>query len=58
MPSPDDETLVIKLLAEKGLRAERFSKTEIRQGKTPDFRVFKDEALRFFCEVKSIDEDK
>ncbi len=58
MPSLDDEKLVIKLLAEKGLLAERFPKTEIGQGKTPDFRVFKDGALRFFCEVKSIDEDK
>jgi hypothetical protein len=46
MPSLDDE-LVIKLLAEKGLRAERFSKFERGQGKTPDFRVFKDGALRF-----------
>lgn len=57
MPSLEDEELVVKLLAEKGLRAERFSKAERRQGKTPDFRVFQDEALKFFCEVKSVEKD-
>lgn len=51
MPSLDDEKLVIKLLAEKGLLAERYSKTELGQGKTPDFRVFKDEALRFAINI-------
>ena len=58
MPSSEDEKLVVKLLAEKGLRAERFSKVEIGQGKTPDFRVFKDGVLMFFCEVKSVEEDR
>lgn len=58
MPSFEDEKLVVNLLAEKGLRAERFSKVEIGQGKTPDFRVFKDGVLMFFCEVKSVEEDR
>ena len=58
MPSSEDEKLVVKLLAEKGLRAERFSKVEIGQRKTPDFRGFKDGALMFFCEVKSVEEDR
>lgn len=57
MPSLEDEELVARLLAAKGLRAERFSKAERRQGKTPDFRVFKNDALKFFCEVKSVEED-
>jgi hypothetical protein len=57
MLSLEDEELVIKLLAEKRLRAERFSKTERRQGKTPDFRVFSGETLKFYCEVKSIEND-
>jgi hypothetical protein len=57
VPSLQDEELVIKLLAEKGLRAERFSKAEMRQGKTPDFRVFQGGALKFFCEVKSVEDD-
>lgn len=57
MSSLKDEELVVRLLANKGLRAERFSKTEIRQGKTPDFRVFHDEELKFYCEVKSVEKD-
>lgn len=57
MPSLEDEELVIKLLAAKGLRAERFTKAERRQGKTPDFRVFSDETLKFYCEVKSVEKD-
>lgn len=57
MPSLEDEDLVVKLLADKGLRAERFSISEKRRGKTPDFRVFQGEALKFFCEVKSVEKD-
>lgn len=57
MPSREDEELVVKLLATKGLSAKHFSKTERRQGKTPDFRVFKEEELKFFCEVKSVEND-
>lgn len=57
MSSLEDEELVAKLLADRGLRAERFSKTERRQGKTPDFRVFHGEKLMFYCEVKSVEKD-
>lgn len=57
MPSLEDEELVVNLLAGKGLRAERFSKAERRRGKTPDFRVFQGETLKFFCEVKSVEDD-
>jgi len=57
MPSLEDEELVVQLLADRGLRAERFSKTERRQGKTPDFRVFHGEELKFYCEVKSVEKD-
>lgn len=57
MPSLEDEELVVKLFASKGLRAERFSKAERRRGKTPDFRVFKGEALKLYCEVKSVEDD-
>ena len=57
MPSLEDEELVVKLLSEKGLQAERFSKAEMRLGKTPDFRVFQDGTLKFFCEVKSVEKD-
>lgn len=57
MSSLDDEELVISLLAQKGLVAERFTKTERRSGKTPDFRVYSKGALVFYCEVKTIDND-
>lgn len=57
MPSLEDEDIVVNLLTGKGLRAERFSKAERRQGKTPDFRVFQGETLKFFCEVKSVEDD-
>ena len=40
-----------------GLKPRRFSKQEMKSGKTPDFRVFKDEELVFFCEVKSPRDD-
>jgi len=35
------EQFAIEFLARHGLRAERFSKAEVRQGKTPDFRLSK-----------------
>jgi hypothetical protein len=57
MSSRKDEDLVVGLLANKGLRAERFSKPEKRQGMTSDFRVFYGEELKFYCEVKSVDND-
>lgn len=57
MPSLEDEELVARLFADKQLRAERFPKVERRRGKTPDFRVFQGEVLKFFCEVKSVEED-
>jgi len=53
-----DETRAELWLAEKGLTTERFSKEEMRCGKTPDFRVLKGDELRAFCEVKSSPEDQ
>lgn len=52
-----DEENICELFSSYSLAAERFSKEEIRQGKTPDFRVFHRETPQFFCEVKSIDKD-
>jgi len=54
----DDEDKVIDYLNEKDLVCTRFSKTEKRHGKTPDFRVFKDDQFKFYCEVKSIIKDQ
>lgn len=55
--SLEDEDLVLRLLCEKELRPERFSKHERRRGKTPDFRVYRGDTLTCYCEVKSIEED-
>ncbi|MDY6868254.1 MAG: hypothetical protein SVT56_10170 [Chloroflexota bacterium] len=52
-----DEVTVKEFLEGKGLTPERFSKEEMRAGKTPDFRVFRDEELQFFCEVKGSPKD-
>ncbi len=52
-----DEQLAATFLQSHGLAAERFSKSERRHGKTPDFRVMRDGQLEFFCEVKTDDED-
>jgi hypothetical protein len=53
-----DELRVKGYFASKGLRAKRFSKAETRAGKTPDFRVFQNDTLLFYCEVKSSPEDR
>jgi len=54
----DGEARVQEYLTGTGLRVERFSKAEMRKGRTPDFRVFADEALAFYCEVKTAQEDE
>ena len=52
------EEIVVQLLKRYGLQAKRFDKQEVGHGKTPDFRVFKEEQFVFFCEVKNPEEDK
>ena len=37
---------------------ERFSKVEMRAGKTPDFRVSRNDEFQFYCEVKSSPADR
>jgi len=38
-----------------GLATERYTKTELREGKkTPDYKVLKEGLLQFFCEVKAV----
>lgn len=46
------EQIVADFLGARGLRAQRFTKSETRTMKTPDFRVFKDDTFQFYCEVK------
>lgn len=57
MSSLTDEEAVVSLWSQKGLDAQRFSKAEKRLSKTPDFRVFKDGCLKFYCEVKTVMKD-
>lgn len=52
-----DENMVAKFLENYGLKATEFSKQERRNGKTPDFRVSRNDDLTFFCEVKTIEKD-
>ncbi|MBN8734316.1 MAG: hypothetical protein J0L64_27525 [Acidobacteria bacterium] len=54
----DGESRVQAYLAAFGLRGERFTKAEMRQGKTPDFRVYSGDDLAFYCEVKTAQEDE
>jgi len=52
-----DEDKVSDYLAHKGLRANVFSKEARQKGKTPDFSVYSNNGLEFYCEVKSIQKD-
>jgi hypothetical protein len=52
------EEFAIEWLARHGLRAERFSKSETRQGKTPDFRVLKGTEFVLYCESKYVQHDE
>lgn len=53
-----DEKKTKDYLGARGLTAERFSKAETRTEKSPDFRVFRNGEFLFYCEIKSIPEDK
>ncbi len=53
----EDEQRVADFLKDSGLIPKPFAKEEKGRQKTPDFRVFKDEAFAFYCEVKSINKD-
>jgi hypothetical protein len=54
----DGEARVQEHLASIGLRVERFTKAEMQQGRTPDFRVFTGDELACYCEVKTAQEDE
>jgi hypothetical protein len=49
----DDLAFISDWMAAYDLRTERFSSDETRQGKTPDFRIFRADKLAAYCEVKS-----
>jgi hypothetical protein len=50
------EQFISAYLSGLGLRPERFSKTEMRipNRKTPDFKVFREDTLELYCEVKEL----
>jgi hypothetical protein len=51
------EGRVSEFLSSFGLRVERFTEAEM-QHRTPDFRVFANNELAFYCEVKTTQEDE
>jgi hypothetical protein len=55
LKSKVDEDSVLNFFASKELEPKRYSSAEMKTyGKTPDFQVYKDGQLSFFCEVKSL----
>ncbi len=52
------EQFAVEFLARHGLRAERFSKAEMKQSKTPDFRVFKGSEFVLYSESKHVQYDE
>lgn len=58
METKQNEEIVFTYFIKIGLHPERFSKQEQANEKTPDFRVFKNATLKFYCEVKTISKDR
>ena len=55
----DAEDKVKDFLSGYDLRSEEFDKEELRNGKTPDYRVYKiDDVLFSYCEVKNAQKDE
>jgi len=54
----DVEEIVKEFLSGYGLRSDKFDKEELRNGKTPDYRVYKNDNVLFsYCEVKNAQKD-
>jgi len=58
MSVESDNERVKEIFRPYNLWCEEFSKEEMRQSKSPDFRVHRDSQMAFFCEVKSTAEDE
>lgn len=54
----DSETIIAEFLGKYGLLTERYSKSERRAGKTPDYKELHEGELKFFCEVTNSEKDK
>ncbi len=57
MSIQSDNERVKDIFRAYALRCEEFSKEEMHQSKTPDFRVYQGSEIAFYCEVKSAAED-
>lgn len=53
----NSENIVIKELEKFNLRCESFSKLEMKNRKTPDFKVFNKDEFAFYCGIKEIAKD-
>jgi hypothetical protein len=53
----DSEQIAKEFLSGYKLRSERFSKEQLQSIKTPDFKVYKNDDLIFYCEVKNTEKD-
>ena len=53
----DAEQIAKEFLSGYGLASDKFTKKELRNGKTPDYRVYKDSKLFGYCEVKNAQKD-
>ena len=56
-PKLDGESRISQYLESLGLKTERYSKSERRASRTPDFKVYSEDSLAFYCEVKTAQED-
>jgi hypothetical protein len=52
-----DKQKVREFLEQHGLEVDEHSKNELKEARTPDFKILKDGELVFHCEVKTIAED-
>ena len=51
------EQVAVDFFTKHGLRSVRFTDQEMRQSKTPDFRIFKDTQFVLYSEAKHVQED-
>jgi hypothetical protein len=51
------EDIIKEYFIKQGFEVERFSREEMINRKTPDFKIIKDRQIVLFCEVKEINED-
>ena len=52
------EQVALEFFAKHGMRAERFTKAQMQQSKTPDFRVYDSDDFVLYCEAKHVQEDE